>query len=232
MEFKVDETVEDQEQSLVRASRAMDIIRAKELLSPYLAKVQAVKKELDDLVVQDDDSNRRCVEIGASSHSLLKAIEKRRDSIIDIPNTFVKNVKNLTKDFEAVLKATKEGAAVKIKRYTAFQEQQRREEQMRLQREQEKLQEALKKDAETKGVDMVTLPPVYVPEVPKAVHTDMGSQSSREHYSFRVTEFKDIPANYLEINEKAVRAAIKQGLRGNDIPGILIYRDDTIAFRE
>lgn len=51
--------------------------------------------------------------------------------------------------------------------------------------------------------------------------------SARKRWVFEVTDVKKVPREYLEVNDKAVRAAISSGLRS--INGIRIYEEDGLA---
>lgn len=51
--------------------------------------------------------------------------------------------------------------------------------------------------------------------------------ASRKRWVFEVTDVKKVPREYLEVNDKLVRAAISSGLR--NIAGVRIYEEDGLA---
>ena len=51
--------------------------------------------------------------------------------------------------------------------------------------------------------------------------------ASRKRWTFRIADIKKVPREYMEVNEKVVRAAISSGLR--TISGIEIYEEEGLA---
>ena len=51
----------------------------------------------------------------------------------------------------------------------------------------------------------------------------------RQVWSFRVTDISKVPAEFLLINEKAVREAIRSGVR--EISGISIFSESQVAIK-
>jgi len=84
--------------------------------------------------------------------------------------------------------------------------------------------ERIKTDMEAEGVEVEEedLPPVpeavIVPEVIQASATNI-----RKTWSFTVMDEKKIPRIYLKLDEQAIRASIRDGVR--DIPGLEIFEE-------
>ena len=216
--------------------RVMDLSVSKKKLDQYLEQVNKLKTDVASLVVQDEPSRIRAVEYGGMAAGLLKKIKATTNSIIKEPSEFVKAVKNISSPFEDSLERIKDTAAQKIKQYNAVIEQKRREDEAKLQAEARKLEERLKKEAKEKGIEAVSVPVPVLPKVQETTHTEFGSEYGREHWKFKVKEPFDenivkVPPDCLELNEKNVRARIKMGARGEDIPGLKIWQDDSIVFR-
>lgn len=80
-------------------------------------------------------------------------------------------------------------------------------------------------DARDDAVHHVAVP--VVPEAPVKV----AGLSTRERWAFRVTDASKLPREYLMPDESAIRAVVN-GLKGNTrIPGVEVYRDDTVTGR-
>jgi len=79
---------------------------------------------------------------------------------------------------------------------------------------QEKLQAALERAKEGEIV--------AVPEAPPERATTI-----RKAWTFKVKDLSLVPAEYMMLNEAAVRAAIRDGVR--EIPGLEIYEDTVVA---
>ena len=91
---------------------------------------------------------------------------------------------------------------------------------MKAQMERERIQ----KDMEAEGVEVEEedLPPVpeavIVPEVIQASSTNV-----RKTWSFTVMDEKKVPRIYLKLDEQAIKASIRDGVR--DIPGLEIFEE-------
>lgn len=71
---------------------------------------------------------------------------------------------------------------------------------------------------------------VTVPIVP-ATPVKAPGLSTRERWVFRITDPAKLPREYLMPDESAIRAVVN-GLKGNTrIPGVEVYRDDTVTGR-
>jgi len=84
--------------------------------------------------------------------------------------------------------------------------------------------ERIQKDMEAEGVeaeeeDLPELPPaVIVPDAPTASGTTV-----RKTWSFTLMDLKKVPRIYLKLDEQAIRASIRDGVR--DIPGLEIFEE-------
>jgi len=108
------------------------------------------------------------------------------------------------------------------------EERKKAEEQARIaERDRMKAQmerERIQKDMEAEGVEVEEedLPPVpeavIVPEVIQASSTNV-----RKTWSFTVMDEKKVPRIYLKLDEQAIKASIRDGVR--DIPGLEIFEE-------
>lgn len=71
---------------------------------------------------------------------------------------------------------------------------------------------------------------IPVPIVPDA-RVKTSGLSTREHWTFRVTDIRSIPSEYLMPNEAAIGAVVRALKDRTNIPGIKVYRDDIVTGR-
>jgi hypothetical protein len=89
--------------------------------------------------------------------------------------------------------------------------------------------EALRQRAE--NPDIMPAPPVVlVPAAPERVtRTESGTVTMRQVWKFELVAPDELPREYLMPDERAIREAVKDGVR--DIPGVRIYSDDVAVVR-
>jgi hypothetical protein len=63
----------------------------------------------------------------------------------------------------------------------------------------------------------------------KGIRTDSGTASTIERWTFKVLKPELIPRQYLEVNEQAIRAAVRSGVR--EIPGVAIFLEESAQIR-
>lgn len=78
------------------------------------------------------------------------------------------------------------------------------------------------------GPAVVQPAPAILP-AQKATRSEAGTVSERKFWTFEIVDPMQIPRAYLMIDEKAIRAAVKAGVR--DIPGVRIFEDIQISGR-
>lgn len=61
------------------------------------------------------------------------------------------------------------------------------------------------------------------------VQTARGSATRRKVWTFEVTDPSSVPRQFLTVDEKAIRAAVKDGER--EIPGVRIFEESSLAVR-
>lgn len=139
-----------------------------------------------------------------------------------------------------VLVALDSAAHTITNKINAFRAEARRraeEEQKRLREQQEKERQRLLKQAERAEVRGLTQtadalvreaetiqPAIVQPAMPSRV----AGIHTVERWDFAIEDESKIPRNYLEPNEQAIRRTV-QALKGKtDIPGVRVFRDDSI----
>jgi hypothetical protein len=73
------------------------------------------------------------------------------------------------------------------------------------------------------------MPQITLQQQEKTVETDSAQVTARLVWDFEIVDESKIPREYLMVNEKAIRAAIKAGVR--DIPGVRIFQKEELAVK-
>lgn len=204
--------------------------------APVAQRLGVYDRELELLVVRareievrDDGSLRLAVETAAAAKKLDGAIEKLRKQWVEEPNRFVRTVNNLAKRYQDNLKQVEVTLKRKISDYQYQVELERRKAEARAREEARKLQERLQAEAEAAGVEAPEVATPVIPERATTVRTAKGSAIQRTQWTFEVVDPLLVPREYLMVDEKAIRAAVRAGVR--EIPGVRIYEEFVTVIR-
>lgn len=119
----------------------------------------------------------------------------------------------------------------KVAAYYREKQEAARREQERLARLAAKRQERQAAKAEARGEEApapsIPLPSVAAPA--KTTRTAEGSVTMRSVWKFEVTDPEAVPREYLIVNERAIGAVVKAGVR--QIPGVRIFEVEEVAVR-
>lgn len=230
-----------------------DIEAVKKGFTVYEAAIQQMQGFLTELVVDDAASAELAVELGTKAKKAINSLEKVRKGVVEAPGSFVKAVNSTAKYYKEQLLPIESMAKQKFGAYTAEQERIRREDERkqreeaeRKQREEEAKLKAeaderarLEKEAKAKGEELAPIPepepqpepvaPVAKVEAPKAVRAKSGVASTRSVWKFEITDPTHVPTEFLMVDEKKVRQAVKDGVR--EIAGVRIFEEKTAVFR-
>lgn len=109
----------------------------------------------------------------------------------------------------------------------------RAEEEARARKASEAEIEAAKKRAEEEAAkNAVVAPTVAAPvvqEAPKVTRTEAGSASQRKVWTFEIEDPGAVPREYLTVDEKKIRDAVRMGVR--EIAGVRIFEESKTVFR-
>jgi hypothetical protein len=212
-------------------------------LDEYRDHIAVLADRAASLEISDSESHQEAIELGSEFQKYLKAIDAKRKELVAAPNEYVKSINNMAKAFSTSLETGKDALARKIGDYSrklqieaqkkAIEEQKARE------REEAKLQAALKKIAAKNDrlgnpvtLEIPKLPPApTAPPAapPKTVRTESGAKAtSVERWAFEIQDEAQLPREYLIPNDKAIRQAVASGVR--NIAGVRIFLDTSIRF--
>lgn len=164
--------------------------------------------------IDTSEQYTEATDLGGKIKKALKDIEKFRDFYA---KPHYDTYKKIRENFEPFIKTLKEKEATLKSMMLTFH----REEQKRKDAEQAAIEaEALKNAKE--GEDII----VPVVNDIKTTEATYGKSQVRVLRKWRVTDIKLVPHEYLEVNKKAIDAAIKSG---NLPPGIEQYEEESLA---
>ena len=202
---------------------------ARRAIAAFSGKLAAMRSEAVALVVNSTESAKQATEMIGQVKRLAKAIDERRkeiiaeaDSFVRFTNCQVKPLADELKEGEAILKR-------KLSDYAMRVELQRREIERKQREALVELQKQVDAEAKSKGVETVVLPPVAVPIKKEPVRSDSAVSSAVPVWKHEVIDAKLVPREYLIVDELAIRAAIKAGIR--DIPGVRIFEEMEMRVR-
>lgn len=206
-------------QITMQQGNPFDIEAVKRGLAVYEHAIVQMQGFLNNLEVTDAKSAELAVELGTTAKKAINSLEKVRKGVIESPYSFVRTVNNLAKYYKEQLQPIEKEAKRKYSAYQAELERQRLEV--------ERL-EAKKAQAKQATTDEVVTT-VATPEAPKATHAKTGTASTRNKWQFEITDPTQIPVEYLMVDEKKIRQAVKDGVR--EIAGVRIFEEKTAVFR-
>jgi len=204
-----------------------DIARAGLLKFENEIVLMTAKAEL--ITIENDETLDEAVELGTGAAKLIKIIEHQFEEIIAAPKEFVKKITNFKKTFTLPLFAIKEGMGIKVNQYRTKQELNLRQQEEEARKATEELQRKINADAEKAGVEPPRVPDIVIPKAETITRVESGSSFQRKDWVFEMEDENLLPREYLMVNDQAIRAAIKAGIR--KIPGVRIFEKSSTTFR-
>ena len=189
-----------------------DLTPIKQETQEFLYNFQVVEIETQEQYTQAGDILKQV------KNKIKKLEDKRKEytkPLVESKKAIDKDFKSITEPLENFIKSTKEEMVV-------FQF----EEQKRLDEEQKKLEEEVLKKAEENGDKEVQ---VEIVNDIKTQRGDVSTTTARDVWKFEIEDVNKIPREYLTVDEKLIRQAIKDGKR--EIDGVYIYKDKQIIIR-
>ncbi len=195
------------------------------------AVTNTVVEAANAVVIDGQEGMQKATEILSWIAKTKKQIETKRKFFTKPLSDQVSAINNLFKSYKTPLEQADKTLRNKILTYRREQERLRREEEERLRKLQKKEQKRLEKQAKKKGAPPPPPPvmPVRVETPAQTVRSSMGTVSAKKTWDFEIVDPDKIPAEYKIINEKAIRAAVKAGVRS--LPGVRIFQREDLSVR-
>lgn len=178
--------------------------------------VKTIVKTATDIAIASTEDMERATEIGKQIISRKKRIEELR---IFFTKPLNDHIKQINAGFKQAIEPL-EAIEADIKRKMVVY---RREEAERQEKERQRL---LKKSEEMKTEKKQEEYKDKAAEIQQEtkVESKSGTMRFRKVWKFELVNGNEVPRQYLEVNETAIRKAITAGVR--EIPGVRIYEEE------
>jgi multidrug efflux pump subunit AcrA (membrane-fusion protein) len=221
---------------------------------PLKAEAAIIARPAMAIKVIDDETQTQALEQAKTVKALINRVELKRKELVAPHNDFVKEVNSYAKEIttdlskaELYLKGQLSARAAeleKIRQEAARKaEEERRKKEAELQAkaaaeaEERKLDEMFGSDEENAKAQAVQQAALereqkqinkeFAKDV--RVASSMNVSGAKKVWLFELTDLTKVPREFLALDEKKVRAAIKDGAR--EIAGLRIYEDFNISVR-
>ena len=207
-----------------------DMVLPRAMLEPYRQEAIALCAAAQKLRVQDRDGQVAATNLAAELKKIAKTVENARKNYTGPVNEHLQAVNGLAKEISAPLDEGLRHLTGQLNSYASQVELERRKAEAAARRQAEEEQKRLDAEAKAAGVEAPLVPEVLPAETKTAaVRTEAGTSYQRKTWTFEVVDPAKLPREYMVLNESAVRAAIKNGVR--NIPGLKIFETAQTVIR-
>jgi len=207
-----------------------DVERAKLSFSVYESKIDDWSKAIARADLKSEAEANEIADLIGSAKSLTKDLEARRKDITKEAYDFYKTVLGFERHYSNMIaeKVIEPGQS-KFDSFFAQLAIERRKKEREAQEAAAKKQAELDARAEAAGVEKVEIQqPIFKEQRPR-VEGMAATVTATEKWNYRVKKFDSIPMEFLTIDDKKIRQAIKNGER--NIPGLEIYSEQKAQIR-
>lgn len=223
------DSIADQLLDISGAVVDLNIDGARRALRIFEEKVSAIETEASAMTVNSAAAASNATEMTGQVKRLAKSVDDRRKEIIAEPDSFVRKVNGFVKPISDRLKALEALLKRKLSDHAFQVELQRREIERKQNEARIELQKQVDAEAAAKGVETVVLPPVAIPTKKEPVRSDSAVSSAVMVWKHEVVDAAAVPREYLMVDEAAIKAAVKAGIR--DVPGVRIFEEAEMRVR-
>lgn len=201
-----------------------DLDYAKARFEQFESKIKEMAAAIGEADIKDQAGAEAFTDTIGRAKRLVKDFENLRKKITGRAYNFYKDVLGFEKYYSNMVNAQIiRPANSKLSFYFKQIEIERQKAQKAAQEAAAKKQAELDQIADAAGVDRVELDkPIVKNEKPK-IAAAAGSAIIREKWEYEVVNFSEIPREFLQVNDKAIKQAIKNGER--EIAGLKIYKE-------
>ena len=206
-----------------------DMELVKDRLRPYELQIDKMAKEAEALEIQDSATAKLGTEMAGQARKAQKAIDTLRKEIVGPAYDFKRSVDRLANGYRDKCKALADSLGRKMTVYQRKLDLERRKAEAAAKKAADELQRKLDAEAKAAKVEPIKVPSPIVKDIPKKVRTETGTAYQHKEWKFEVTDEDSVPREYLMVDDKAIRQAVKMGVR--EIPGVKIFEKVTTRFR-
>jgi hypothetical protein len=207
----------------------LNIDGARRALRLFEDKVAVMEAEAQAIEVKTSAAAANATEMTGQTKRLAKSVDDRRKEIIAEPDSFVRKVNGFCKPIADRLKAIESLLKRKLADYAYQVELQRREIERKQNEARVELQKQVDAEAAAKGVESVTIAPVAMPTKKEPVRSDSAVSSAVMVWKHEVIDAAAVPREYLMVDDKAIAAAVKAGIR--NVAGVRIFEEAEMRVR-
>ncbi len=153
-----------------------------------------------------------------------KQLKQRQDFLLAPVKAATERIKSLFAPAMARLEEAERGVKLKLSAYQAEEQRRRDEERQKLLAAAVNANES--GDTDT-AADLATSAASIMPEAKTKLVEGGGAVRTTMVWKFKVTDPSSVPREYLEVDEKKVRAAIRNGVR--EVAGLEIFQEAQLA---
>lgn len=197
-----------------------EIDAAKNSLMQFRSSVNGMQREATELQIIDAATEAKAGEMIAQTKALKKQIETHQELLISSPQKFVRAVQSFTLPFRKDLESIEAQLKRKMGDYGYHKEMARRKAEAEAAKAAAALQKKIDKQAAKAGIEPVQIPAPIVPPESAPIRTESGTTSYVPVWGYELIRIEDVPHKYLMIDDAAIKAAIRAGIR--EIPGLSI----------
>lgn len=198
-------------------------------LEVYDGPIQEMTRQAEALVVDSPGSNLAAVEMAGRVKRFWKALEEGRTRFTKPANEFVKGINGLAKAYQARFTDIENTLKAKISQHQARVELERRKAEEEARKATVELQAKLDAEAKKAGVASVKIDQLVIPKPDPVTRTESGTAYQRTTWEFEIEDPDKVPVEYKVVDDRLIRAAIKNGVR--EIPGVRIYQKTQTQIR-
>lgn len=211
------------------AVSSFDLLPIKDQLAAFQVVIAAMLNEAQSLDVVDDQSNKAAVAKASAAKKKWKEIEDTRKHILAPHAEFTAAVNRLAKDCQGPLADVEKILKGKISQYQTRLELERRKAEEAARIATAELQKKIEAEAQLNNVPAPVVVAPVMPDLPKVTRTEEGSASQVKTWTFEIINPMEVPREYLVVDDRLVRQAVKNGVRS--IPGIKIFEKTETRIR-
>jgi hypothetical protein len=219
-----------------------EIERATATVQELSPRVQSFLEEVKEFTIIVPEHYQEAGDWLRSIKGRLKEVEDRRKSLTSPLDEVKKRIMDLFRPIEAIYSQAETLLKDKIKLYRDEQERIRQEQETKARVAAAKEQQRLQGQADTKAAKLEqrglfdaaaevrnAVPEVTLPVIPQTEVPKVAGLAFREHWSFRITDADQVPREYCSPDEKKIRAVVEALKANTNIPGVEVWRDDSVA---
>lgn len=216
-------------------ARTTETDEAKQLVETYRTAGAELLAQAERAVIDSPEAAENMTDMLKVVKMRKTKSEEARKSLVKPLNDHVKFINEQFKDAAAPLVQADHIGRRKLTDYMREQERIRREEEARIRKEEEERRlveaEKLEQAGDADGAEKALEEAIHVPAAPRAAPTrgNFASSHTRKVWTHKLVDLSEVPAEFLMLDEKAVKRAIDSGTR--EIPGLEIYQDEQISIR-